>query len=146
MKKQNKMRISFFIVFVLFYSISFAQTKDENLVRNVLEIQQKAWNDGDLEKFMQGYWKNDSLKFVGKSGVTYGWTKMLAHYKKSYPDKATMGKLNFTLLHLKPLSPQYYFVIGKWNLQRTAGNLEGHFTLLFEKINEQWVITVDHTD
>ena len=146
MIKQNKSHLAFFILFTLFYSVSFAQIRDENSVRAVLEEQQKAWNNGDLEAFMQGYWKNDSLKFVGKSGVTYGWTKMLAHYKKSYPDKATMGKLNFTLLHLKPLSAQYYFVIGKWHLERTVGNLEGYFTLLFEKINEQWQIIVDHTD
>jgi ketosteroid isomerase-like protein len=146
MIKQNKSRLAFFILFTLFYSVSFAQTRDENSVRSVLGEQQKAWNNGDLEKFMQGYWKNDSLMFVGKSGVTYGWTKMLAHYKKSYPNKVTMGKLNFTLLHLKPLSAQYYFVIGKWHLERNAGNLEGYFTLLFEKINEQWQIIVDHTD
>ena len=146
MIKQNKIGLAFFILFILFYSISFGQTKDENLVRNVLETQQKAWNNGNLEAFMQGYWKNDSLEFVGKSGVTYGWEKMLAHYKMGYPDTARMGKLNFTLLHFKPLSAKHYFVIGKWKLQRTAGNLEGSFTLLLEKINEQWVIIVDHTD
>lgn len=146
MIEQNNIRFVFFTLFVLFYSISFAQTKDEHLVSNVLETQQKAWNNGNLEEFMQGYWKSDSLMFIGKSGVTYGWRKMLAHYKKSYPDTGAMGKLNFTLLHLKALSSEYYFVIGKWHLQRTVGNLEGYFTLLFKKINKQWRIIVDHTD
>jgi ketosteroid isomerase-like protein len=95
---------------------------------------------------MNGYWKSDSLMFVGKSGITYGWLKTLQHYRKNYPDTATMGKLVFTLLHLKPLSDVYYFVVGKWYLQRTGGDLEGNFTLLFKKINGQWKIITDHTD
>jgi ketosteroid isomerase-like protein len=93
---------------------------------------------------MKGYWVNDSLMFIGKS-VTYGWQKTLDRYKKGYPDTAAMGKLTYTLLKFKPLSPVYYFVIGQWHLERSIGDVGGYFTLLFRKINGQWLIVVDHS-
>ena len=124
---------------------SFAQSRDELQIRKLLSDQNAAWNRGDIETFMKGYWENDSLMFVGKSGVTYGWSKTLSNYKRSYPETASMGKLTFTLIRLQKLSPEYFHVIGKWHLQRTVGNLEGHFTLLFRKIKGQWVIISDHS-
>lgn len=137
------------IILLLTFSLSVlnvsAQSKDELAVRKVLATQSAAWNRGDIEQFMIGYWQSDSMMFIGKSGVNYGWNATLQNYKKGYPDTAAMGKLQFTLLHLKRLSPEYYFVIGKWHLTRTAGNLEGHFTLLFRKIKGQWQIIADHS-
>jgi ketosteroid isomerase-like protein len=133
------------LLFAICSSFLFAQTKDEMSIRNILQTQQKAWNTGDLSRFMKGYWKNDSLMFIGKSGVTYGWQKNLNNYKKRYPGIAAMGKLKFTLLHLKPLSAEYYFVTGKWHLTRSIGDLEGTFTLLFQKINGEWYIIADHS-
>ncbi len=122
-----------------------AQTKDDTAIKNILAMQSDAWNAGNLDAFMQGYWKNDSLKFIGKAGITYGWQKTLDNYKKNYPDAAAMGKLNFTILETKRLSVLYYFVVGKWNLTRTIGDIGGHFTLLFKKINKNWVIVADHS-
>jgi ketosteroid isomerase-like protein len=145
MKAKHKNRLFLCLLLALFSSVSFSQTKDETAIRNVLQAQEIAWNKGDLEKYMQGYWKNDSVMFIGKSGITYGWQKTLDNYKKGYPNKEAMGKLNFTLLEIKPISAQYYFVVGKWHLQRTIGNLEGIFTLLFKKINGEWVIVADHS-
>jgi len=124
---------------------SFAQSSDELQIRKLLGDQNAAWNRGDIESFMKGYWENDSLMFIGKSGVTYGWSKTLSNYKRSYPDTTSMGKLTFTLIRLQKLSPEYFHVTGKWHLQRTVGNLEGHFTLLFRKIKGQWVIISDHS-
>jgi len=126
-------------------SVSFGQSKDELQIRKLLSDQSAAWNRGDIETFMKGYWENDSLMFIGKSGVTYGWDKTLSNYKRGYPDTASMGKLTFTLIRLQKLSPEYFFVIGKWHLQRTIGNLDGHFTLLFRKIKGQWMIIADHS-
>ncbi len=135
------------IIFIstLQFSKAFTQSADESMIKGILDKQVTAWNAGDVESFMQGYWKDDSLKFIGKSGVTSGWEKTLNNYKKNYPDKAAMGTLAFDLLQVKPLSPGYYFVIGKWHLQRTAGDLGGHFTLLFKKINGVWLIITDHS-
>ena len=94
---------------------------------------------------MKGYWENDSLMFIGKSGVTYGYKNTLENYKKGYPDTAAMGKLAFTLIQVKKLSKEYYHVTGKWFLNRSVGDIGGHYTLLFRKINGQWVIISDHS-
>lgn len=123
----------------------FSQSKDETEVRNVLAKQNAAWNRGDVDAFMVGYWENDSLMFIGKSGVTYGYKNTLANYKKNYPDTATMGKLTFTLIKVRQLSPEFFHVTGKYYLTRTIGDASGHFTLLFRKINGKWVIISDHS-
>ncbi|MEO7982530.1 MAG: DUF4440 domain-containing protein [Bacteroidota bacterium] len=123
----------------------FAQSKDELAIRDLLARQTAAWNRGDIDNFMKGYWENDSLMFIGKSGVTYGWTNTLNNYKKGYPDTAAMGKLAFTLIQVKKLSKEYYHVTGKWFLKRSIGDVGGHYTLLFRKINGSWVIISDHS-
>ena len=130
---------------ILFVTCSFAQSEDEKNIRNVLSSQVTAWNAGHIEDFMKGYCQNDSVMFIGKSGITYGWQNTLNNYKKNYPDTATMGALSFDLLEFKSLSPIYYFVVGKWHLQRSIGNAGGHFTLLFKKINGHWFIVADHS-
>ena len=139
------MRKQFFAFFVLLTSLVSAQTKDESAIRGILDNQTAAWNRGDIESFMKGYWENDSLMFIGKSGVTYGWSNTLKNYKKNYPDTATMGKLAFTLIEVKKLSKEYYHVTGKWFLKRSIGDIGGHYTLLFRKINGRWVIISDHS-
>ena len=125
--------------------IGYSQTKDEQAVRDLLARQSSFWNKGDIENFMKGYWDNDSLMFVGKSGVTYGYKSTLENYKKGYPDRSAMGELNFTLIKIEKLSPEYIFLVGKWHLKRTIGDVQGHFNLLFKKINNDWVIIVDHS-
>ena len=122
-----------------------AQTKDELQIRNSMNEQLAAWNAGDVDRFMLTYWQSDSLKFIGKSGVTYGWQKTLENYKKNYPDTVAMGKLDFNIVEVKRLSVLYFFVVGKWHLTRSIGDVGGHFTLLFKKIKNKWVIVVDHS-
>lgn len=114
-------------------------------IQAVLGKQQKAWNEGKLEAYMQGYWNSDSLTFVGKKGVTRGWKNTLANYKKSYPDKTTMGKLELEVLSIKIFDKDLAFVVGKWDLERTIGNVGGHFTLLMRNIKGKWVIVADHS-
>jgi ketosteroid isomerase-like protein len=111
----------------------------------MLEKQTLAWNRGDIENFMEGYWESDSLLFIGKSGVTNGWKKTLENYKKGYPDTSSMGKLSFDILIVKQLSPDYFNVVGKWHLKRSIGDLQGHYTLIFRRIGGKWVIVQDHS-
>jgi hypothetical protein len=137
---------SYFLSVCLLLAVSVgAQSNDETAIRQLLDRQTAAWNRGDIDRFMDGYWENDSLMFIGKSGVTYGWTNTLNNYKRGYPDTAAMGKLRFELLTVKRLSDEYYFVVGKWFLQRSIGNIGGHYNLLFRKINGNWVIIADHS-
>ena len=136
----------FFFAFLLFISIqSFAQSKNESAIRQVLYEQVLAWNRGDIEGFMKGYWENDSLVFIGKSGVIYGWDNTLNKYKRGYPDTTSMGKLQFTIIAVNRLSKKYYHLIGKWYLRRSIGDLSGHYTLLFKKIHGDWIIVADHS-
>ena len=104
--------------------------KNEKAIRVLLAAQTKAWNEGNLVGFMEGYLPSDSLLFVGKSGPTYGFNNTLNNYKKGYPDTASMGKLTFTLLALTPIEKKHYRVLGKWSLQRSKGDVSGYFTLL----------------
>ena len=137
---------SVFVVLLTIISFSvFSQTNDETEVRNLLAKQSAAWNRGDIEAFMVGYWENDSLMFIGKSGVTYGYKNTLANYKRNYPDTTVMGKLTFTLIQVKQLSQEYFHVTGKYYLTRTIGDASGHFTLMFRKINGKWVVISDHS-
>src|SRR5687768_12083240 len=133
------------VLLLLITTLCFSQSRNERTILNILDVQTKAWNRGDIESFMEGYWKSDSLMFIGKSGVTYGWKNTLNNYKKGYPDTAAMGKLFFDILLIKPLSPDYYQVVGKWFLKRSIGDLSGHYTLLFKKIEGHWVIISDHS-
>ena len=137
---------SILISILIILSVSgFSQANDETSVRTLLAKQNAAWNRGDIDAFMVGYWESDSLMFIGQSGVTYGYKNTLANYKKNYPDTTVMGKLTFTLIHVKQLSSEYFHVTGKYHLARTIGDASGHFTLVFRKINGKWVIISDHS-
>ena len=133
------------LLFFIFCAVVCHGQNEVAQIRNLLTRQTEAWNRGDIDGFMQTYWQNDSLMFVGKDGVTWGWKNTLEHYKKSYPDKAAMGQLSFDIVQLKKLSPEYFFVVGKWGLKRQAGDLSGHYNLLIKKINGEWKIITDHS-
>jgi uncharacterized protein (TIGR02246 family) len=139
------MKKAFFALLVLFSLEAMAQSSDETAIRQLLERQTTAWNRGDVEGFMQTYWQSDSLMFIGKSGVVKGWQQTLNNYKKGYPDTAAMGKLAFDIIQIKPLSADYYFVVGKWMLKRSIGDISGHYTLLMHRIKGEWKIVADHS-
>ena len=140
-------KITILILVFTFISCSiFAQSLSaEKEIRAVLALQDEEWNRGNIAGFMESYWKSDSLMFIGKSGITYGWQKTLDNYKKNYPDTAAMGKLRFDLIEFKLLGDKDCFVVGKWFLIRSIGNVNGAFTILLRKINNTWVIIADHS-
>ncbi|WP_295126115.1 DUF4440 domain-containing protein [uncultured Chitinophaga sp.] len=122
-----------------------AQQNEVEKIKALMKVQSDAWNRQDLETFMTTYWKSDSLLFIGKNGVTYGWQATLDRYKKSYPNKDAMGQLTFNLLEFKLLAKDVYLVIGKWSLVRTIGDISGHFSLTLQKIKGEWKIVADHS-
>ena len=122
-----------------------AQTTDKALILKLLEDQRLAWNQGDVEEYMQGYVKSDSLLYVGKAGPKYGWNNTLNNYKKSYPDKQAMGYLSFDIKDVKILSPDHAFVLGAWKLKREKDEPGGYFTLIVKKINGEWKVISDHS-
>lgn len=138
------MKISLCFIAILISLSAFAQN-DEQKIRSILDQQTQSWNKGNIREFMQGYWNNDSLMFIGKSGVTYGFENTLNNYIKGYPDTTHMGKLEFNIIKVDKISSDAYFVVGKWMLKRTVGDLNGHYTLLFRRIKGEWVIVADHS-
>ena len=130
---------------VLCIGSSCQDGKPETIIRTILANQQDAWNAGDLDRFMEGYWKSDALIFVGSKGINRGWKTTLESYKKSYPDKASMGTLTMTIVSLEMISKASAFVVGKWKLNRQQDSPEGYFTLLWEIKEGQWVIVADHS-
>jgi len=139
------MKTCLLVITILVSATVLAQNKDETAIRKLLSAQVSEWNKGNIEGYMKGYWESDSLIFIGKNGPTYGYVSTLKRYKKAYPDKDAMGKLESTVITVKRLSDNFYFIIGKWALERKAGNLSGSFTLLLQKINDKWVIINDHS-
>lgn len=119
--------------------------EDEKAIRAIMNNQVACWNKGDLDCFMEGYLKSDALMFIGKNGITYGYDNTLERYHTTYPGPDAMGTLNFDILHLNRLSPEYYSMIGRWHLDRNDGNIQGYFSLLFRKIDGIWVIIKDHS-
>lgn len=141
------MRKHVFFILVIFVSIAGCrnQGNDEKKIRDLLQRQAQDWNHGNIELYMQGYLRSDSLIFIGKSGPKYGWETTLAAYKKSYPDKKAMGHLHFNIIKVELLSDKSAFVIGQWTLDREKDRPTGYFTLLLKKTGEGWKITADHS-
>ena len=134
------------ILFCFLASNLMAQNAhDRTAILKVLEDQRQGWNRGDMDAYMQGYWKSDSLLFVGKNGPTYGWQKTLDNYKKGYPDKNAMGFLTFGIKKIEFLSRDRAFVLGSWNLKQEKDEPKGYFTLLLRKIDGQWKVVADHS-
>lgn len=137
--------LSFPVVVFSQNSLPNLKNHDRQAILSVMSDQESAWNAGDIESFMNGYWESDSLMFVGKSGITYGYQNTYRRYQQGYPDQRTMGTLTFEILHLTSLGKKSALMIGKWHLKREDGDIGGHFSLTWRKIGGQWVIVVDHT-
>ena len=141
-----------FIILVLWgcgtsslYAQQELSTKDRQSIMAVMQMQEDAWNQGDVAQFMTGYWKSDQTVFNGASGPVFGWDKVLDRYLKAYPDRKAMGALAFEITALYPVAKKVALMTGKFNLTRESGDLEGYFTLVWKKINKQWLMLSDHT-
>lgn len=135
------------ILFVVAISVSASaqSSKDATAIRKVMDDQTVAWNKGDLETFMAGYWKSEKLKFVSGDKITYGWQRTLDNYKKTYATKALMGTLTFSELEITLLSKDAAYVVGSWHLKREKDDPRGKFTLLWRKVAGKWLIVSDHS-
>jgi len=122
-----------------------AHDTDRAAINAVLQAQQAAWNRGDVDAFLVGYWQSPELTFSGSNGVSRGWDGVLARYKKNYPDRSAMGGLTFSDLEFRFLGSDAALVLGKWHLKRDMGDIGGVFTLVWQKFPEGWKIIHDHT-
>lgn len=138
-----------FILLLMCVSASAQSPKDKTRIERevvaVMDAQAAAWNRGDIDGFMLGYWNSDDLVFASGDNITRGWQSTLDRYKKSYPTRERMGTLNFSDLRVNVLSKDAAVVLGSWSLSRASDNPKGKFTLIFRKLNGGWRIVHDHT-
>ena len=120
-------------------------TEDRAAIEGVLTTQQKAWNEGNVDTFLEGYWRSEELTFSGSQGIARGWNGVRDRYRKSYPDRAAMGKLDFSGLEYRELGPDAALVLGHWHLVREKGDVGGVFSLVFQRFPAGWKIIHDHT-
>jgi uncharacterized protein (TIGR02246 family) len=118
---------------------------DRTAIAEILRSQQTAWNRGDVDAFLECYWHSPELTFSGSSGIARGWDGVRARYKKSYPDQAAMGQLDFSNLEYRFLGKDAALVLGNWHLKRAKGDLGGVFSLVWQRFPEGWRIVHDHT-
>jgi uncharacterized protein (TIGR02246 family) len=118
---------------------------DQVAIRKILDAQQSAWNQGNVDAFLEGYWHSPDLTFSGSGGIARGWDGVLERYKKNYPDRAAMGQLDFSGLEFRFLGKDAALVLGHWHLVREKGDVGGVFSLVWQRFPEGWRIIHDHT-
>lgn len=137
------------ILFVgLFLTNCEVQKNKDNDIEDIKKALTKSaenWSKGDMEAYMDVYWKSEKLQFIGKNGITYGWEQTLKNYKKNYPTPYHTGTLTFKVLSTDFLAKNLYSLTGEYYLKRQSGDANGIFTLIFKKIDNKWVIVSDHS-
>lgn len=119
--------------------------KTISAIRAVMDAQIAAWNRGDIEGFMDGYWRSDETIFISGDSVTRGWQTVLDRYKKNYDTREKMGTLSFTEIEIKPINKDTAIALGRWQLTRAGDTPRGRFTLIFRRTKDGWRIVHDHT-
>ena len=119
----------------------------EEGIKHMLVSQIEAWNRGQLEGFMQGYWRSPDLTFFSGATVTKGWEPTLQRYRQRYKSEGKeMGQLVFQELNIDLLNRRTAVVTGQWQLTMSDGKTpHGLFTLIVKKMPVGWKIVHDHT-
>ena len=139
----KKLLFLFATILILSSCSTSPEEQDKKEILAIMDAQQIAWSKHDLEGFMKGYWKSDSLKFYGSNGITYGWDKTLANYKKGYPTPDHSGTLKFKINAITKIEKESYYVMGAYHLTRKVGDANGVFMIIFKKIKGEWKIVAD---
>ena len=126
--------------------VDVSKDTDVASLKKVLFHQQESWNNGNIKDFMEGYWKSDQLIFKSaKHETSYGWESVYQSYKKSYPDKESMGFLQFDIKDVELTSSKTAKIHGDWELERKNDHPKGSFWLNLSKMENRWVIISDST-
>ncbi|MBU3820946.1 DUF4440 domain-containing protein [Flavobacteriaceae bacterium XHP0103] len=141
----KKFLILFFVMPFCFISAQTNPEKDQKEINAVLKAQRIAWSKNNIDDYMEGYWKSDSLKLYSKNGIIQGWYNVSAHYKKFYPDKDYTGVLSYRINDISQIEEGAYYVLAEYHVKRDAGNLDGYFMLIFKRIGDEWKIIANTT-
>lgn len=143
--QKSILKLLFFLAINITYCQSILSESDKNEIISVLKQQEKFWNKGDIDGFMQGYVKSDFLVFNGSSGPFYGWDSVKDRYIKTYPSKEKMGTLNFKIHNISLITSSVAQLIGQFFLSYPKSEVSGYFTLVLIKSKGEWLILSDHT-
>ena len=143
--KKSILRFLFLLIINITNGQSILSVLDKNEIVSVLKEQEKFWNKGNIQGFMQGYVKSDNLVFNGSSGPFYGWDAVKDRYIKTYPSKEKMGILNFKILNISLITSNVAQLLGQFILTYPKNEVSGYFTLVFIKSKGKWLILSDHT-
>ena len=143
--KKSILRFLFLLIINITNGQSVLSVLDKNEIVSVLKEQEKFWNKGNIQGFMQGYVKSDNLVFNGSSGPFYGWDSVKDRYIKTYPSKEKMGILNFKIQNISLITSNVTQLLGQFILTYPKNEVSGYFTLIFIKSNGKWLILSDHT-
>ena len=143
--QKSILKLLFFLAISFTYGQSILSESDKNEIISVLKQQEKFWNKGDIDGFMQGYVKSDYLVFNGSSGPFYGWDSVKDRYIKIYPSKEKMGTLNFKIHNISLITSSVAQLIGQFFLSYPKSEVSGYFTLVLIKSKGEWLILSDHT-
>ncbi len=139
-------KIFILYIIVLTSCINTSHNNEIDLIKKILTKQEESWNNGNIDEFMEGYWKSEKLIFTSDIGVpAYGWQNTLERYKNTYPTKESMGELKFQIFDVKLSSNKTAILNGKWELIRENDNPQGNFYLNLDKIDNNWLIVKDST-
>ncbi len=138
-------KLIFAFALLLSFSLSGQSTEEKDLqaIRDLMQQQQEAWSNHDLEGFMSGYWQSDSLTYYSRGKVSRGWQTTLDNYKKGYPTIKDTGELNFQIDNIGKINADSYWVMGQYFLTREVGDANGTFMIIFKRINGEWKIVAD---
>lgn len=114
-------------------------------IESVLHVQEQAWNQGDIDAFVEHYWKSEELTFSSEGKTRRGWTETLNRYRERYPTREKMGRLSFKELEITPLCDSAALVLGQWDLERKSEPVSGNFSLVMRRFGDRWLIVHDHT-
>jgi ketosteroid isomerase-like protein len=116
-----------------------------NEVHALLSQQVADWNSGDIAAFMDGYWRDDRVRFASGGEVRRGWSKVMSDYERRYPDRAAMGTLHTGGVEITEIGKEAAVVFGQWAVTAGGAHHCGLFTLLVRKVEGRWVVVHDHT-
>ena len=111
----------------------------------LLQAQDDAWNKGDIDGFMNGYWPSEELRFASGGNVVRGYAATLARYKVSYPGREGMGELTTSDYEIDILSEDAAIAHGSWKVTTAEGSSDGLYTIVLRKMDGQWLIVSDTT-
>ena len=143
--KKSILKLLFFLAINITNGQSILSESDKKEIISVLKQQEKFWNKGDIDGFMQGYVKSNNLVFNGSSGPFYGWDSVKDRYIKTYPSKEKMGILNFKIQNISLITSNVAQLLGQFILNYPKNKVSGYFTLVFIKYKGKWLILSDHT-